>query len=124
MSNAYPMLEKERFMSLTTYRKTGKAVLTPVWFAQEGDRLVIMTGADSGKVKRLRHTDTVELAPCKANGEITGESMTAKGRILPESDWKDANKLLNSKYSWQKMIFDLLGRVQGAKRVYLEIVPE
>jgi len=121
---AFEKLHPERYMSLTTYRKSGKAVPTPVWFAPLEDQLVVMTIADSGKVKRLRHTARVEIAPCTARGEITGDSMSAQGRIIhDEQEARSAHQVLMRKYNWQLMIFLLLYTVTRKKRAYLAIEP-
>ncbi|MFQ3566053.1 MAG: PPOX class F420-dependent oxidoreductase [Aggregatilineales bacterium] len=116
-------LAGHRYMSLTTFRKDGTPVPTPVWFAQEGDHLYVVTGAESGKVKRIRRNAQVEVAPCTVRGELLGESAEAMARILPEEDAPHADALLNRKYSWQKWAFDLVGRLRGDRRVWLEIMP-
>jgi hypothetical protein len=60
----------ERFVSLTTFRRDGTPVATPVWIARDGDALVVTTPADSGKVKRLRSTGSSprSSAWCAADG--------------------------------------------------------
>jgi hypothetical protein len=56
-------LAGEQFVSVTTFRRDGTPVPTPVWIAQDGDALVVTTPAGTGKVKRLRHDPRVEPAP-------------------------------------------------------------
>jgi len=124
----FNMLKGAEYVRLTTYRKTGVAVPTPVWFAIEhdaqGPRLVVMTQANSGKVKRLRHTARVELAPCDVRGNpINDVRLNADGHILPESEHQRADKLLNAKYGWKKMAFMLMGRLRRTRLDYLEIRP-
>ena len=63
-------LGEARFVSLTTFRRSGEAVSTPVWVAREGDALVVLTPAGSGKVKRLRNDPRVELRPCGRFGQV------------------------------------------------------
>ena len=58
----------EKFVRLSTFRKTGEPVHTAVWVVRDGQRLLVTTGADSGKVKRIRHTARVELTPCDRAG--------------------------------------------------------
>lgn len=60
----------EHYIQLTTFRKNGDAVGTAVWVVRDADRLLVTTGADSGKVKRLHHTLTVELRPCDRAGKV------------------------------------------------------
>jgi PPOX class probable F420-dependent enzyme len=63
-------LADARFVSLTTFRRSGERVSTPVWVGRDGDSLVVLTPAGSGKVKRLRHDPRVELAPCGRFGKV------------------------------------------------------
>ena len=63
-------LGEQRFVQLTTFRKTGVAVSTPVWIARDGDELLVTTPAESGKVKRLRNSGRVELQPCSRRGKV------------------------------------------------------
>jgi len=67
---ALAALGDERFVSLTTFRRSGEAVSTPVWVGRDGDALVVTTPRDSGKVKRLRSDDRVELRPCSRSGRV------------------------------------------------------
>ena len=59
-----------RFVSLTTFRRSGEPVSTPVWVGRDGGSLVVLTPADSGKVKRLRHDPRVEIRPCGRFGAV------------------------------------------------------
>jgi len=63
-------LADSRFISLTTFRRSGEAVSTPVWVGREGATLVVLTPAESGKVKRLRHDPRVEIRPCGRFGAV------------------------------------------------------
>ena len=65
-------LGSERFVSLTTFRRSGVGVSTPVWIARDGDSLVVTTPAGSGKVKRLRNSSRVQLQPCNRMGKVVG----------------------------------------------------
>ena len=72
-------LADERFVSLTTFRRSGQPVSTPVWVSRDGDALVVLTPADSGKVKRLRHDPRVEVRPCGRFGRVTDDAQPAVG---------------------------------------------
>jgi uncharacterized protein len=125
MSSVLDRLNNHQFISLTTFRKTGDPVPTPVWFARADDKLFIYTQTSSGKVRRIRHTTRVTVAPCKANGELLGEAFEARARIIEDAaERKRADDLLTQKYGLMKRLFLLLGRLRGAKdadRAYLEI---
>lgn len=76
-------LADHEYVLLTTYRRTGVAVDTPVWIARDGDRLLVTTGGQSGKVKRLRHTPRVTLRACDVRGRVTAgaEAVEAHARV-------------------------------------------
>lgn len=65
---ALDAMGEEQYIRLSTFRKTGEPVHTAVWVVRDGHRLLVTTGADSGKVKRIRHTARVELTPCDRAG--------------------------------------------------------
>lgn len=60
------------YLSLTTFRKDGTPVATPVWASQEGDRLYVWTETEAGKIKRIRNNGSVLLAPCDSRGGLQG----------------------------------------------------
>jgi PPOX class probable F420-dependent enzyme len=64
------VLAAHQYVSLTTFRKTGVPVATPVWIAQDGDDLVVITVDSLGKTKRLAHTARLELRPCDVRGVV------------------------------------------------------
>ena len=88
----------QNYISLTTFRKTGVAVSTPVWFGEEGDKLYVMTRSDMGKAKRIRNNPRVRVAPCTVRGKLTGPEFEASARILPPEQHALARKAINRKY--------------------------
>ena len=82
----FPDLGKEQCIALTTFRKTGQAVTTPVIFAQNPWTIYVGTRADAGKLKRLGHTARVTLAPCTYGGKVTGSVIEGNARIVTESE--------------------------------------
>ncbi|MGY1713961.1 PPOX class F420-dependent oxidoreductase [Geodermatophilus sp. SYSU D01106] len=93
--------QSSTYVNLITFRRTGEAVPTPVWAAPDGDRLVVCTRADSGKVKRLRHTARVTVAPCDVRGRTTGEPVEATAVLLEPHEWRQARAALARRYGWQ-----------------------
>ncbi len=96
-------LQKQKYISLTTFRKTGVGVSTPVWFGEQDGKLYVMTRAHMGKVKRVRNNPRVKVAPCTIRGKVTGPEFEASARLLPEEDWKRARKTITSKYLLAKL---------------------
>jgi uncharacterized protein len=91
-------LPTSEYVSLTTFRRTGDPVATPVWAAAIGPELVVWTRADSGKVKRLRHTSRVTVAPCDVRGRLLGPAVEATGSFVPEEEWPRALAALRRRY--------------------------
>ena len=107
----------QKYISLITFRKTGVAVPTPVWFGEENNKLYIISRNDSGKYKRIRNSSHVKVAFCTIRGKITGPEFEASARILPEQDWKPARKTIARKY-WLMRISPFWSK----KNVFIEIV--
>jgi PPOX class probable F420-dependent enzyme len=59
-----------KYVSITSFRRDWTGVATPVWFVQEAGRLLIQTGTNSGKVKRIRRNPRVTIAPCPATARL------------------------------------------------------
>ncbi len=105
----------KRYLNLETYRKTGRAVRTPVWFAAApadaaGPKLYVYSTADSGKAKRIRRTGVVKIAPCDARGRVSGTLIAAHAAIVGGEEFGRGMKLLNRKYRPWKQILDLFTR--------------
>ncbi|MDP9160535.1 MAG: PPOX class F420-dependent oxidoreductase [Acidobacteriota bacterium] len=108
-------LTGQKYLSLTSYRKTGVAVPTPVWFGEDGDQLFVVSRSDSGKSKRIRNRPQVLIAPCTIRGKITGPEFEARARILPEQEWARAKSLIHKKYWLSRLSFG------SKKNVYIVI---
>jgi PPOX class probable F420-dependent enzyme len=91
-------LPRSTYVSLTTFRRTGAAVATPVWAAPDGETLVVWTRADSGKVKRLRHTARVTVAPCDVRGRTTGPAVDGVAEFVDRAQWPAALAVLRRTY--------------------------
>jgi len=113
-----PEIHGQRYISLATFRKTGVAVHTPIWFAEANGKLYLMTSSKSGKYKRIRNNPQVKIAPCTMSGKITGPEFPATARILKPDEFGAARQGINAKY-WLARV-PLLWRNTDA---YLEITP-
>ncbi len=114
---------------MTTFRKTGQAVTTPVWFAEAPGTIYIETDADAGKLKRLRHTARVTLAPCTYSGKVTGAVSEGKARIVTKpEECTMVSTALAKKYGFMRPLFHfvsnaqrLLQRKARVEKVYIAI---
>ena len=116
-----------RYIALTTYRRDGRPVTTPVWAVQLEGKLYVVTSKSTGKTRRVRTTGRVRFAPCNANGRrILGEWQEATGRIVQdEARRSEALAALQRKYGWQLFLAMLVYRLRGfyRERVVLELTP-
>jgi uncharacterized protein len=87
-----------KFLSLTSYRRNGTGVPTPVWFVTEGGRLLVMTDEHSGKVKRIRRDPFVRIAACSARGREKTEPIPAHAEILPPGETERIKRLIARRY--------------------------
>jgi PPOX class probable F420-dependent enzyme len=94
-------LPTSTYVSLTTFRRTGVPVSTPVWAAPDGDERIVWTRSDSGKVKRLRHTTRVTLAPCDFRGRVEGPAVDGVGEFVPHDEWPGALAALRRAYGFR-----------------------
>ncbi len=117
----FQALEKQPYISLITFRKSGVAVPTPVWFAEENGRLYVYSQASSGKVKRVRNNKKVQVAPCTASGRVLGPYIDAQCKILPAEEGARVNALLARKYGLMKRVMDLSAWLFRSKRAFVEI---
>lgn len=88
----------EKYVSLSTYRRDGTAVPTAVWFAVDGDSLVIWTGTDTGKIKRIRRQANVAIARCDMRGRVNGDAVPAVAEICDGAGTEHVRQLIKKKY--------------------------
>jgi uncharacterized protein len=96
---------RSRYVSLTTYRKDGTAVATPVWHVWNGGELLVVSDAEAWKVKRIRNNSHVVVTVCGVRGKIAPGAPSAKGtaRLLDEADTQTGRTLLARKYVMSRM---------------------
>ena len=78
-------LANERYLSITTFKRDGTPVSTPVWVAADDGTLLVHSEANSWKVKRIRRDGHVRIAPCNARGIARGEAVDADATIVEET---------------------------------------
>ena len=128
-TSALLALGDESFVSLTTYRRSGVAVSTPVWIAREGDTLLVTTPSDSGKVKRLRNNSRVELTPCSRMGKTADDAVPVPGAASITGDSRSVDRLsavFRKKYPLEYRVFMVIEAIVAKRRkprVILRITP-
>jgi uncharacterized protein len=117
-------LAEQRFVSLTTFRRSGEPVATVVWVAREGDALVVTTPADSGKVKRLRRDPRVELRPANRRGRVAEGAAPVAAVADVEAPSDGAVGAIRRKYGLEYRIITTVERALargGRDRVILRM---
>ncbi len=122
-TNPFPKLEGSKNANLTTFRKSGEPVGTPVWYVVLDGKLYVRTGANAGKVKRIRNDPYVLLAPATVRGKQIGPESEARARILESGEEELAEKAmkrLKQRYKTMPIVDLFVGREEHA---ILEIEP-
>jgi PPOX class probable F420-dependent enzyme len=122
-----------KYLSLTTYRRDGTPVSTPVWFVEDAGRLYVTTAAGSYKARRLRRNPAAMVGPCTARGAPRGEAIPARVEFLPAAEHDRVDGLLARKYRVDRIlilpVYRLAMWLRGKRGgpvdtpAYLEITP-
>jgi PPOX class probable F420-dependent enzyme len=91
-------LASGKYLLVTSFRRDGRAVPTPVWVVRDGDALGAWTVADSGKVKRIRNRADVQVSACDVRGKPSGEQFPGRAEILDAQQTAHYRTLLARKY--------------------------
>lgn len=121
MSDKLAQFADQNYLNMESYRKSGEAIRTPLWFAQDGEVLYFYTVAHSFKVKRLKNNPRIRIAPCDMRGNLKGDWVDATARLLDTAEAKQADNLLNQKYGWQKRLLNFFAKLRGHQRAAFAI---
>ena len=103
-------ISDEKYVLLTTFRKNGLGVATPVWIVGLPDGTAgFTTEIDSGKVKRVRNNPSVTLQHCNLRGKVTedAEVVAAKADVLVGADARAVTKAVRRKYRVAILLLDV-----------------
>jgi PPOX class probable F420-dependent enzyme len=109
-----------KYLNLESYRKSGSAVRTPLWFAEQEGVLYVYSTADSGKVKRIRNHPRVRVVPSDIRGNPRGEWVEAEARILDAAAAARGQQLLSRKYPL-KRVMDFFGRLRHRQHAVMAL---
>src|SRR5512132_2813241 len=70
-----------RYLSVTSFKRDGTGVATPVWFVSDGRRLFALTDLHSPKVRRIRRNPRVLIASCLPGGKLRNEPVPARAEV-------------------------------------------
>jgi len=112
-----PARFRGKYLRVTSYRRDGTPVATPVWFVQDGAQLLAETGASSYKVRRIRANPAISVVACSASGRPHGTEVPARAEILGPEALEPERALMKQKYGLDRIvmlpIYRLIQRVRG-----------
>jgi uncharacterized protein len=128
---SFAQLTGHKYLSLETFKKTGQGVRTPIWFAEDPStpldsasaKLYVYTIDDTGKVKRIRNSGKVRVAPCDARGKVLGEWAEGRAAIVSGEEARLGTSLLDKKYFPLKQILAFFAAFSRKPRVVISIQP-
>jgi PPOX class probable F420-dependent enzyme len=89
-----------RYLSVTSFKREGTGVATPMWFVSDGSRLFALTGLHSPKIWRIRRNPRVLVASCRPDGKLRREQVWARAEVLTSTDeLRRVQELLMDRYS-------------------------
>lgn len=115
----------QKTILLTTYRRDGTPVGTPVSVVVEGDRAFVRTYDKAWKVKRIRKNSNVEIAPATTvRGKPTGPAIRARARLLSGDESVRAGQAIVRKYPLlHRLLVPLAHRLMRYQTVHFELTP-
>jgi PPOX class probable F420-dependent enzyme len=121
-TSPFEQLSDKRAVLLTTYRRNGAPVATPVNIAVEGDHAYVRSWRSAGKTKRIEHEATVEVAPSTYRGTPTGPAIHARAHVVEGNEAKHAAELIDHKYRiLQGVMVPLYHRLRHLDTVHFEL---
>lgn len=127
MKPATPTLRpfvRQRTVLLTTYRRDGTPVGTPVHVAVDDDLAFVRTWDTTWKLKRIRNNPEVELVPSTFRGRPTGQKIRARARILHGEESARAGRRLADKYPFlHGVLIPFIHRARGNETMHVELRP-
>jgi PPOX class probable F420-dependent enzyme len=120
-ASAFAALPAKGVALLTTFRRSGASVPTPVEIRVRGERVYFTTWSTTGKVKRLAHTPSVTLARCTRMGKPTGPSVAGVVRRLDGVEAQSISAFFG-KGPWARL-WNQFYRLRGWQPVVYEVAP-
>lgn len=114
---ALDRIGKGSHVSLTTFRRNGQAVPTPVGSLVQDGTLYALTPPETGKVKRIRNNPQVTIAPCDMKGTVPADApaVRATARLLDPAETARVQEMMRRRFFMYRLLH-LLDRALGRER--------
>ncbi len=119
----FDALRGHKYCLLTTFRRSGEPVPTPVWFGLQDGKAYFRSEAAVGKIKRIRANPEVLLAPCSFRGKPLGPAAAGRARVLATEDEEGAEAALQANYGLFRRLYEGGAGTLGVDAVYVEVEP-
>jgi PPOX class probable F420-dependent enzyme len=114
-------LRGHKYCVLVTYKKSGEAVPSPLWFGTGNDKVYFQTGATSAKVKRINRNPQVRVAPATSRGRPLAAPFVGTARVVSSDGKDEAERWLQANYGLGRRLYSRLG--ERVAYVYVEVTP-
>jgi len=118
MGNHLDQFLDQKYINLETYKKDGTSVRTPVWFVVDNGLIYVITRDSTGKVKRLKNNQDVQIVSCSFKGEPKNEWIKGKAEEITGREADIAIKLRKKKYGMSAILIGLFTSQKGNLVVY------
>jgi len=108
---------------LVTFRRNGEPVPTPVWFGLDGGKVYARSEERVGKVKRIRATPRVLVAPCDNRGKPKGPAAEGRARIVAPEEEAAAERAIQGNFGLGRRMYEGVAMNLGPEAVYIEVTP-
>lgn len=115
MDDPFGPVGTARYILLTSFKKDGSPISTPVWAALDNGKLYVSSEPNAGKVKRIRRNSDVTLQPCNVRGKTHGEIVKGTAVLLDEAASVNARNVVRRRYGIQGWIAYLASWLQRGK---------
>jgi PPOX class probable F420-dependent enzyme len=116
MAPTFADVAKSEYILLTTFTKDGRPKPTAIWAAPRGDSLIAITQEKSWKVKRIRNTARVTIAPCDRGGKPKGEAVEAVAAVLDKTANGATYDALGKRYGLLGKTFNVFSKLRGGMK--------
>ena len=116
-------LRGHKYCLLETFKRSGEAIPTPVWFGLGDGKLYFRSEARVGKVKRVRANGQVRVAPCTVRGKPLGPAVEGRARVLDATEEPQAEAALEANYGLGRKLYEGVAMNVGPEAVYVEVSP-
>ncbi|HEV2780674.1 MAG TPA: PPOX class F420-dependent oxidoreductase [Actinophytocola sp.] len=122
MTTTLARFTRQKTVLLTTFKRDGTPIGTPVSLAVEGDHGYFRTYDAAWKSKRLKNNPNVTVAPSTARGTVTGPAIPGRARLLDAEEARHAARLLARKHPFlHGLLVPLLHRLRGYRTLHYEL---